>query len=54
VPFLNLVQPKQLMDDIWRASDPVVAGQPNLAWKQRTVSKLIHTWWGPSSGPASP
>lgn len=46
MPFLNLVQPKQLMDDIWRASDPVVAGQPNLAWKQRTVSKLIHTWWG--------
>jgi hypothetical protein len=46
VPFLNLVQPKQLMDDIWRATDPVLAGQPNSAWRQGRVSKLIHFWWG--------
>jgi hypothetical protein len=45
VPLLNLVRPKQLMDDIWRASDPVLAGQTGEAWKQRRVSRLVHAWW---------
>jgi hypothetical protein len=43
VPFLNLVRPKQIVDDIWRASDPV--RHPKKAWDQRPVSNLLHWWW---------
>jgi hypothetical protein len=45
VPVLNLVRPKQLMDDIWRATDPVLVGQPGVAWKQQPVSKMVLAWW---------
>jgi hypothetical protein len=43
VPFLNLVRPKQIVDDIWRASDPV--RRPEEAWDQRPLSNLLHWWW---------
>jgi hypothetical protein len=43
VPFLNLVRPKQIVDDIWRASDPV--RRPEEAWDERPVSPLLHWWW---------
>jgi hypothetical protein len=33
------------MSDIWRASDPELAGRPGAAWKQRRVSLLVHLWW---------
>ena len=45
VPFLNLVRPKQLMDDIWRATDPTLPEQPGDAWKKRPVALLVHLWW---------
>jgi Domain of unknown function (DUF4328)/Protein of unknown function (DUF2510) len=45
VPFLNLVRPKQLADDIWRASDPALPPQPGAAWKQQRVPPLVHWWW---------
>jgi len=45
VPFLNLVRPKQLADDIWRASDPALPAQPGAAWKQQRVPVLLHWWW---------
>jgi hypothetical protein len=45
VPFLNLVRPKQLADDIWRASDPALPPQPGAAWKQQRVPALLHWWW---------
>jgi Domain of unknown function (DUF4328)/Protein of unknown function (DUF2510) len=45
VPFLNLVRPKQLADDIWRASDPALPPYPGTAWKQQRVPSLLHWWW---------
>jgi hypothetical protein len=45
VPFLNLVRPKQLMDDIWRATDPELPEQPGDAWRTRPVALLVHLWW---------
>jgi hypothetical protein len=45
VPFLNLVRPKQLADDIWRASDPTLPAQVGAAWKQQRVASLLHWWW---------
>jgi hypothetical protein len=42
VPYLNLVRPKQIMDDLWRASAPAVddptGGRPR-------VPALVHAWW---------
>ena len=43
VPFLNLVRPKQIVDDIWRASDPM--RRPTEAWDERPLSNLLHWWW---------
>jgi Domain of unknown function (DUF4328) len=45
VPFLNLVRPKQLADDIWRASDPALPPRPGPAWKRQPVPSLLHLWW---------
>jgi Domain of unknown function (DUF4328)/Protein of unknown function (DUF2510) len=42
VPFLNLVRPKQIMDDLWRASEPPV---DDTAGPQPRVPALIHAWW---------
>jgi hypothetical protein len=43
VPFLNLVRPKQIVDDVWRGTE---REQP--AWWAPTrpaVSGLLHIWW---------
>lgn len=50
VPVLGLVRPKQVMDDLWRASDPAlplrdeaVPGAPR--WWERPVPPLLAWWW---------
>jgi hypothetical protein len=44
LPLVNLVVPKELTDDLYRASDPDV---PLLssAWRQHTVPLHVHAWW---------
>ena len=44
VPFLNLVRPKQIVDDIWRVTDP--ACPPSWAWRDRPASGVVLAWWG--------
>ena len=44
VPFLNLVRPKQIVDDTWRASDP--DGSVGEQWTTRAVPGFVHLWWG--------
>lgn len=44
VPFLNLVRPKQIMNDIWRSSDPQLPAQ-RAEWSGNPVSALINWWW---------
>jgi hypothetical protein len=45
VPLLSLVRPKQLLNDIWRASDPGLSpGQPG-AWRRRPVPSVLTWWW---------
>lgn len=41
VPFLNLVRPKQIADDLWAASDPVGAGDADTSAR----SRLVMQWW---------
>jgi hypothetical protein len=44
IPFANLVLPKQMANDLWRAGDPMM--QPNEpGWQGRAVAPLLHWWW---------
>jgi eukaryotic-like serine/threonine-protein kinase len=44
IPIVNLVLPKQMANDLWRASDPAM--QPNdPGWQGRPVAPLLHWWW---------
>jgi hypothetical protein len=43
VPFLNLVRPKQIVNDLWRASDP--SFRPSCAWRGAPVAGMVHVWW---------
>ena len=45
VPFLNWVRPVQIMNDIWKASDPDSVEQPDTTWPSRPVTPLIGFWW---------
>jgi hypothetical protein len=46
VPILSLWRPKQLANDIWRASDPELPPGEADRWKGRDVAPLLHWWWG--------
>jgi hypothetical protein len=45
VPIFNLVRPKQLADDIWRASDPSAPANQGETWKTKPVPAWLHVWW---------
>ena len=42
VPILNLFRPKQIADDIWRASDPAL--ERGAQWNS-AVPAVFHWWW---------
>lgn len=44
VPVLNLWRPKQISNDIWRATDPALPRQAT-GWQDDPVHGLIHWWW---------
>lgn len=44
VPILNLFRPKEVVNDIWRGSDPDLP-QPAANWQSRPVAAVIHLWW---------
>ncbi|MGH3022323.1 MAG: DUF4328 domain-containing protein [Gaiellaceae bacterium] len=44
VPFLNLWRPKQIANDIWRASDPS-SGDGSSTWKHDSVPLAHLAWW---------
>ena len=43
IPIANLFRPKQVVNDIWRASDP--DGAPGAGWADGRVPAVIHWWW---------
>jgi eukaryotic-like serine/threonine-protein kinase len=45
VPFLNLVRPKQIADDIWRSTDPDAPALQTSSWMAARVPALLHVWW---------
>jgi hypothetical protein len=44
VPIVNLFLPKQVINDIWRASDPDLPAV-NREWERNRVPVLFHVWW---------
>ncbi len=46
VPFLNLVRPMQVMQEIWHGSVAPQPGQDAAAWKFASTPTLIGGWWG--------
>ena len=45
IPIASFVKAKQVMNDIWRGSDPTLRGdEPDF--RRRPVDPLVHLWWG--------
>jgi hypothetical protein len=45
LPVFSLFRPKQLLNDIWRASDPDPPPDQGDAWRGRPVAELLGWWW---------
>lgn len=46
VPIFWFFRPAQVMDEIWRASDPQWGRDADNSWRQRPGSLLVPMWWG--------
>jgi hypothetical protein len=45
VPILSFIRPKQMANDIWRASDPDLQREVGLGYEGERVSPIIDLWW---------
>jgi hypothetical protein len=45
LPVFSLFRPKQLMNDIWRASDPDLPPNMEDRWRHRPVAPMLGWWW---------
>jgi hypothetical protein len=45
VPILNLWRPKQIANDIWRASDPAAPADQRNTWREKPAAELLLAWW---------
>jgi serine/threonine protein kinase len=45
LPVFSLFRPKQVLNDIWRASDPDLAPDQAAAWRGRPVAEVLGWWW---------
>jgi hypothetical protein len=45
LPVFSLFRPKQVLNDIWRASDPDLPLDQPDAWRKRPVPELLGWWW---------
>jgi serine/threonine protein kinase len=45
VPVFSLFRPKQVLNDIWRASDPDLPPDQADLWRRRPVAELLGWWW---------
>jgi Protein kinase domain/Domain of unknown function (DUF4328) len=45
VPVFSLFRPKQLLNDVWRASDPGLPPDQADGWRGRPVAELLGWWW---------
>jgi serine/threonine-protein kinase len=45
VPVFSLFRPRQVLGDIWRASDPDLPAGAGERWRDRRVPVLLDWWW---------
>jgi Protein kinase domain/Domain of unknown function (DUF4328) len=45
IPVFSLFRPIQVLDDVWRASDPDAPPDQGEAWRGRRVPALLGWWW---------
>jgi hypothetical protein len=45
VPFLNLIRPVQVMQEIWKASDPDMPFSTGREWRQAPGGVRVGFWW---------
>jgi Protein kinase domain/Domain of unknown function (DUF4328) len=45
LPVFSLFRPKQLLNDMWRASDPNLPPDMGDDWRWRPVTPLLGWWW---------
>ena len=45
VPVMNFFRPKQLANDIWRASDPKWPPSQPESWRRTAIPLYHHVWW---------
>ncbi len=45
IPFVNLWRPKQIINDIWRASDPNRPPHDSALWRGKAVPGIFLLWW---------
>jgi Domain of unknown function (DUF4328) len=45
VPIVSLVWPKQITNEIWQGSDPLLDAEESRNWRQGKVPVLIGMWW---------
>jgi Protein kinase domain/Domain of unknown function (DUF4328) len=45
VPVFSLFRPKQVLNDIWRVSDPGLPPEQGDTWRRRPVAELLGWWW---------
>jgi serine/threonine protein kinase len=45
LPVLSLFRPKQVLNDVWRASDPELPSDQADTWRRRPVAELLGWWW---------
>ena len=45
VPILNLWRPKQVINDVWRGSDPAAPVDQGDTWRRRDPPLLFGLWW---------
>jgi hypothetical protein len=46
IPIVGLILPKQIANDIWRASDPDERSDLGTLWQGDEVPALYQWWWG--------
>jgi hypothetical protein len=46
IPIVGLILPKQIANDIWRASDPEERPDQGTLWQGDDVPALYQWWWG--------
>ncbi|TMD58298.1 MAG: DUF4328 domain-containing protein [Chloroflexi bacterium] len=46
VPFANLIRPPQIINDIWKGSDPQNDRSDPTSWRSASTTALVPLWWG--------